>query len=69
MPFERTVMAAEVQREVGPQFGCVFWDWQQAQGGEGSMIWLHTDPPQQPETSFTTHQPDISTSPNALLKP
>ena len=27
-------------------FGCVFWDWQQAQGGEGSMIaWLYTDPP------------------------
>ena len=26
--------------------GCVFWDWQQAQGGEGSMIaWLYTDPP------------------------
>ena len=44
--WERTVMVAEVQREVAPNFGCVFWDWQQAQGGEGSMIaWLYTDPP------------------------
>ncbi len=39
-------MIAEVQREVAPEFGCVFWDWQQATGGEGSMIaWRFTQPP------------------------
>ena len=42
----RTRMIANVQREVAPEFGCVFWDWQQATGGEGSMIaWRFTKPP------------------------
>ena len=44
--WERTAMVAEVQRNVAPDFGCVFWDWQLATGGEGSMIaWRQTDPP------------------------
>lgn len=43
--WERTQMVAEVQRSVAPDFGCVFWDWQQATGGVGSMIaWNHTEP-------------------------
>ena len=44
--WERTKYVAEVQRAVAPEFGCVSWDWQQATGGEGSMIaWRYTDPP------------------------
>ena len=44
--WERTIMVADIQREIAPEFGCVFWDWQQAQGGEGSMIaWRYTNPP------------------------
>ncbi len=43
--WERTQMVASVQRSVAPEFGCVFWDWQQATGGAGSMVaWKHTDP-------------------------
>lgn len=43
--WERTKLVAEVQRTVAPDFGCVFWDWQQATGGAGSMIaWNHTEP-------------------------
>ncbi len=43
--WDRTAAVAEVQRKVAPRFGCVFWDWQQAQGGEGSMVtWMHLDP-------------------------
>ena len=43
--WERTHMVAEVQRHVAPDFDCVFWDWQQATGGIGSMIaWQHTSP-------------------------
>lgn len=43
--WERTQLVAEVQRNVAPEFGCVFWDWQQATGGPGSMIaWNQTDP-------------------------
>lgn len=34
----RTKPVAQVQREVAPEFNCAFWDWQQATGGEGSMI-------------------------------
>ncbi|MFT5681286.1 MAG: lysophospholipase L1-like esterase [Myxococcota bacterium] len=42
----RTEPVAQVQREVAPEFGCVFWDWQQATGGPGSMlIWRQYDPP------------------------
>ena len=44
--WQRTAMVADVQRTVAPEFGCVFWDWQQATGGEGSMIsWRFTEPP------------------------
>jgi lysophospholipase L1-like esterase len=43
--WERTQMVADVQRSVAPDFGCVFWDWQQATGGIGSMIaWKYTKP-------------------------
>ena len=43
--WERTRLVAEVQRTVAPDFGCVFWDWQQATGGAGSMIaWNQTNP-------------------------
>ena len=38
-------MIAQVQREIAPEFGCVFWDWQQATGGEGSMVaWWKAEP-------------------------
>ena len=44
--WSQTSKIADVQREVAPEFGCVFWDWQQAQGGEGAMIaWRYTNPP------------------------
>ena len=44
--WSRTAMVADVQRTVAPEYGCVFWDWQQATGGEGSMIaWRYTNPP------------------------
>lgn len=36
--WDRTGWVAQVQRQVGPEFGCAFWDWQQAMGGPGSMI-------------------------------
>ncbi len=43
--WERTQLVAEIQRRVSPDFGCVFWDWQQATGGVGSMIaWKYTVP-------------------------
>lgn len=42
----RTALVAQVQREVAPQFGCAFWDWQMAQGGPGGMLsWRAVDPP------------------------
>ncbi|RME29433.1 MAG: hypothetical protein D6798_00065 [Deltaproteobacteria bacterium] len=44
--WDRTAPIAQVQREVAPEFGCVFWDWQQATGGPGSQIaWVLSDPP------------------------
>jgi lysophospholipase L1-like esterase len=44
--WDRTQLVAQVQRDVAPEFDCVFWDWQQATGGEGSMVaWRFTDPP------------------------
>lgn len=44
--WEKTEYIAQIQREVAPNFGCVFWDWQQAMGGKGSMaVWRHTEPP------------------------
>jgi len=43
--WERTEMVAQVQREVAPEFGCVFWDWQEAMGGPGSIAaWQLVDP-------------------------
>ena len=43
--WDRTVPVAQVQREVAQEFDCAFWDWQEAMGGEGSMIgWKHLDP-------------------------
>ena len=43
--FERTAMVAQVQREVAPEYDCVFWDWQLAMGGEGSIAaWQLTEP-------------------------
>ena len=42
----RTALVAQVQREVAPEFGCAFWDWQMAQGGPGAMLsWRAVDPP------------------------
>ena len=42
----RTAPVAQVQREVAPEFGCAFWDWQMAQGGPGAMLsWRAVDPP------------------------
>jgi lysophospholipase L1-like esterase len=42
----RTAPVAQVQREVAPEFGCGFWDWQLAAGGPGSMLsWRAVDPP------------------------
>ncbi len=42
----RTAPVAQVQREVAPEFGCAFWDWQQAQGGPGAMLsWRAAEPP------------------------
>ncbi len=42
----RTAPVAQVQREVAPEFGCAFWDWQMAQGGPGSMLsWRAWEPP------------------------
>jgi len=43
--WDRTAPVAQVQREVAQEFDCGFWDWQEAMGGEGSMIgWKHLDP-------------------------
>ncbi len=43
--WERTADFAQVQREVAPEHGCAFWDWQQASGGPGSQIaWHHLEP-------------------------
>jgi len=43
--WDRTSPVAEVQRAVAPDFGCAFWDWQQATGGPGSMVaWRFLEP-------------------------
>jgi len=43
--WDRTEPFAQVQREVAAEYGCVFWDWQQASGGPGSMLaWRFHDP-------------------------
>jgi lysophospholipase L1-like esterase len=43
--WKRTAMVAQVQREVAPEYGCVFWDWQEAMGGEGSIAaWRLVEP-------------------------
>jgi lysophospholipase L1-like esterase len=36
--WDRTAAVAQVQREVAPELGCTFWDWQEATGGPGSMV-------------------------------
>jgi lysophospholipase L1-like esterase len=36
--WSHTAWVARVQREVGPTFGCVTWDLQEATGGPGSMV-------------------------------
>jgi lysophospholipase L1-like esterase len=44
--WDRTRPIADVQREVAPEFGCAFWDWQAAMGGPGSMVgWYVQTPP------------------------
>lgn len=44
--WSRTAMIAGVQRETAPDFGCAFWDLQQATGGPGSMVaWRLLEPP------------------------
>lgn len=36
---------ADIQREVGKEFGCGFWDWQGAMGGPGGAYrWLYRSP-------------------------
>jgi lysophospholipase L1-like esterase len=43
--WDRTATVAQVQRELSAQYGCAFWDWQQATGGPGSMVaWYFTEP-------------------------
>ena len=43
--WDRTATVAQVQRELAPQFGCGFWDWQAATGGPGSMVaWRFHEP-------------------------
>lgn len=41
-----TAWVAEVQRTIGPEYGCATWDWQAAMGGPGSMIrgYFHAEP-------------------------
>jgi len=39
--WDRTAPVAQVQREVAKEFGCGFWDWQEATGGPGSMVAWH----------------------------
>lgn len=42
----RTAAVAQVQRELAPEHGCAFWDWQLAQGGPGAMLsWRAVEPP------------------------
>lgn len=44
--WSRTALIASVQREVAPEYGCAFWDMQQATGGPGSMVaWRLLSPP------------------------
>ena len=42
--WDRTALVAEVQRQVAPEFRCVFGAWQ-ATGGEGSMVAWHSSRP------------------------
>lgn len=43
--WDRTRPFAEAQRKVALAHGCGFWDWQQATGGEGSMVaWSLLEP-------------------------
>lgn len=45
-PWPRTKPVVAVQREVATAAGCLFWDWQAATGGEGSMLAFHEVSPQ-----------------------
>ncbi|MEC7949594.1 MAG: SGNH/GDSL hydrolase family protein [Myxococcota bacterium] len=41
----RTAEVARIQRQVAPEFGCAFWDWQAAMGGPGSILaWRMQEP-------------------------
>ncbi len=43
--WDRTAWVAQVQRDLGPAFGCVTWDLQEATGGPGSMVrWRSATP-------------------------
>jgi lysophospholipase L1-like esterase len=40
-----TAPIANVQRQLASEVGCVFWDWQKATGGEGSLLsWRFHEP-------------------------
>lgn len=42
----RTAEVARIQRQVAPEYGCAFWDWQAAMGGAGSILgWRMQQPP------------------------
>ena len=41
----REKQIADIQREVALQFNCTFWDWQQAMGGETSILSWYTHKP------------------------
>ncbi len=44
---ERTGMVIDVQRRVAHKYGCGYWDWRAAMGGELSMLsWRHSKPVQ-----------------------
>ena len=53
--WDRTALVAEVQRQVAPEFQCVFWDWQ-ATGGEGSMVAWNNSRPQSERTICPLHR-------------
>jgi lysophospholipase L1-like esterase len=44
--WELTAPVAEVQRQLAPEMGCAFWDWQAATGGPGSILTWRFHSPQ-----------------------
>jgi lysophospholipase L1-like esterase len=43
--WDMTAPIANVQRQLASEVGCVFWDWQKATGGEGSLLsWRFHEP-------------------------